>query len=299
MISRHQQDQFRAYGEARAYFVANPQLLIRLEKVLTVALREILTDGLDEIRRDYDEASLLYPFWKHYPPDHRGRAPVGDQYPWIEVGEHAIGCKLPRLLAPRFGIRDTGLPTGSDQRFVVTSDAISRATGGFTNAAWLFIDIKSVGPRDDQPHTVMSHNQVSGNGIWKSAADGVTNGILTATGLHASHDFHATLPPIYVLSDGTVAPIVSIALKPVYKMLPPEAGAQNSGQPLGRIDIASIPNGILLTVKPNYLAKYPGLLFPGKDDKSKNPKKLRARISFDILAVIDKWRIQSIAIADR
>lgn len=65
-------------------------------------------------------------------------------------------------------------------------------------------------------------------------------------------------------------------------------------QPLLRIGLATIPNGLLLTKNPGYLNKYPGLLFPGKDDKTKNPLKVRARIDFGILEKIDPWRYQEI-----
>lgn len=295
MINTHRQNQFKAYNAARDYFIANPNSLIELEMFLTNHLVSIITENILDIKQDYNEASYLYPFWENYPPEDRGRQPIKDQYPWIEVGEHAIGSKLPRLLAQSFRIRDTGLPTGSDQRFVLTHDTIKTATNSYTDSAWFFIDIKSVGPRDDQNHTVMSHNQVSGDGIWINPTDGVKNTILQATGTRAAHDFHASLPPVFVLSDGTIAPLVMIALKPVYKMLPADIiGARNNGQPLERIDIACIPNGLLLTQQPNYLAQHKGLLFPGKDDKSKDPRKLRARVSFELLQKIASWRVQTI-----
>lgn len=295
MIHQFQGEQFKAYTEARAHFIENYQKLIDLEKELTNALFGILKANIEEIKRDYNEASYLYPFWKNYPPEDRGRQPIKDQYPWIEVGEHAIGSKLPRLLERYFGIRDTGLPTGADQRFVLTHDKIRAATGGFTNAAWMFVDIKSVGPRDDQDHTVMSHNQVSGDGIWNTPEEGVKNSILEAVGARASHDFHASLPPIFVLSDGVVAPLVMIALKPVYKMLgAAKNGDRNGGQPLERVDIACIPNGLLLTQNPNYLKSHRGLLFPGKDDKTKDPRKLRARVSFELLKRLGQWRVQTL-----
>jgi hypothetical protein len=63
-----------------------------------------------------------------------------------------------------------------------------------------------------------------------------------------------------------------------------------------RLDVACIPNGILLIIDPGYLRKYPELLFPGKDDKSKDPRKMRARISFRILRQIAPWRHQSLVI---
>ena len=252
MINLHRQSQFAVYNKARKHFIANSNSLIELERLLTVNLVSIITANINELKQDYNEASYLYPFWQNYPPEDRGHMPVKDQYPWIEVGEHAIGSKLPRLLERSFQVKDTGLPTGSDQRFVLTDDSIGTATGGYTNSAWLFIDIKSVGPRDDQHHTVMSHNQVSGDGIWTTPPDGVKNTILLATGTRATHDFHASLPPIYVLSDGTVAPLVMIAIKPVYRMLQTNVvGARNDGL-IG-------PDGFCWSQETSF--KFPGTLY--------------------------------------
>jgi hypothetical protein len=299
VINLYRQQQFQLYNSARNYFIARPNALIELERFLTNHIVSLVQSNLAEIKNDYNEASYLYPFWENYPPEDRGRQPIMDQYPWLEVGEHAIGAKLPRLLVNSFDVRDTGIPTGADQRFVISSKNILEATQGFTNSAWLFIDIKSVGPRDDQDHTVMSHNQVSGDGTWENSQAGVRNSILQAIGARASHDFHASIPPIYVLSDGTIAPVVIIALKPVYQMLQANhSNIRNNGQPLERIDVACIPNGLLLTKNPNYLNTYRGILFPGKDDKSKDPRKLRVRVSFSLLKEIHPWRVESILVAD-
>jgi len=299
VINLYRQQQFQLYNSARNYFIASPNALIELERFLTNHIVSLVKSNLAEIKNDYNEASYLYPFWENYPPEDRGRQPIMDQYPWLEVGEHAIGAKLPRLLVNSFDVRDTGIPTGADQRFVISSENILEATQGFTNSAWLFIDIKSVGPRDDQDHTVMSHNQVSGDGTWENSQAGVRNSILQAIGARASHDFHASIPPIYVLSDGTIAPVVIIALKPVYQMLQANhSNIRNNGQPLERIDVACIPNGLLLTQNPNYLNTYRGILFPGKDDKSKDTRKLRVRVSFSLLKEIHPWRVESILVAD-
>lgn len=289
--------QFDIYNQQRTTLIGDPALIIDLERLLTDYLHDCLTQNLEEIVRDYNEATYLHPFWKNYPPEDRGRQPIKDQYPWIEVGEHAIGCKLPRIFERDFAVRDTGLPTGADQRFILSGDQIRDVTKGLTDSVWLFIDIKSIGPRDDQDHTVMSHNQVSGDGVWSTPENGVVNAIMQATGKRANHDFHCSMPPLYVLSDRTVTPVVIIALKPVYRMLPArQEDYRNAGQPLDRIDLACIPNGLLLTENPGYLTRYPGLLFPGKDDKSKDPRKLRARVSFDILRTIAPWRYRSINI---
>jgi hypothetical protein len=70
--------------------------------------------------------------------------------------------------------------------------------------------------------------------------------------------------------------------------------SEKQGQPLKRIAVVSIPNGILLAENPNYLQMYRGLLFPGKDDKEKDPRKTCACVSFAILRQIDQWRYKDI-----
>jgi hypothetical protein len=292
MFDKYLNSQFKLYNDARKLLISQPQILIELERYLTELFRDALEGELENIVRDYNEASYLYPFWQNYPPDNRGRMPRGDQFPWIEVGEHAIGDKLPRLLRKDFEVEEVGIPTGPDERLVVSNNRIKEITNGLTSSAWLFIDIKSAGPRDDAWHSVMSHNQISGNGEWTIPSEGVRNKIMTATGLRRSHPFHSSVPPLFVLSDGRIVPVVNIVLKPVYGMesLTNEGG---TGQPLSKIVTACIPNGLLLEENPGYLKEFPGLLFPGKDDKTTNPMKVRARVSFEILETINKWRVES------
>ena len=296
MFNSARNNQFQEYTKARNYFITNFTQLIELEQKLTNYLYSILSHNIAEITRDYNEASALFPFWQQYPPDERGRKPVGDQYPWIEVGEHAIGDKLPRLLEKDFEIRDPGLPSGPDKRFLIKDKEIQRITNNLTDSVWLFVDIKSVGPRDDFDHTVMSHNQITGDGVWDTIDTGIKNSILIAKGRNTQHNFHCAIPPIYVLSDGTVAPVITIALKPVYSMLSLKTPGNTGGQPLSRITLAAIPNGLLLLENPKYLATYPHLFFPGKDDKGKNPLKVRCRVDFAILKKIDAWRVQDLHI---
>lgn len=291
MFNTNRKNQFEIYGHARNFFLKNPDCLINIEAFIMQHLSTFITQKKDEIKRDYDEASHLFPFWQNYPPDERGRSPKGDQFPWIEVGEHVFCPKISRYLNENFTVRDTGIPTGPDDRYVIQSEKIKEILG-ITNSVWIFLDIKSVGPRDDQDHTVMSHNQISGNGKWDLIETGIINDILTAEGQRATHPFHCAIPPLFVLSDGTIVPVIQIVLKPVYTMLS-LSGTEN-GQPLKRVTLASIPNGLLLTENPNYLKQYPGLLFPGKDDKGKDPRKMRARVSFDILRKIASWRYVNI-----
>ena len=281
--------QHALYNKAIKYYSEHFDALVKIENFVMNEILHFIDLHAPEIKRDYNEASYLYPFWKNYPPLDRGRAPIGDQYPWIEVGEQVFGNKLARYFAANFTVKDTGIPSGSDDRCIISSERIKEILG-ITDSVWVFIDIKSAGPRDDFGHAVMSPYQISGSGEWENVSDGMTNQPIKATGKIASHDFLCSMPPIYILSDGTIVPLVTFVIKPVYSMIYNEAG-ETDGQPLNKIKVASIPNGVLLTKAPNYMATYPGLFFPGKDDKGKDPRKIRARVSFDILHVIDKWRV--------
>ena len=296
MFNKYRKEQYHLYNKARKHFIKNPNQIIELEKYISQIIWDFINNNIEVIIEDYNEASKLYPFWQEYPPDDRGRKPKGDQYPWIEVGEHTICPKLSRYLSNRFRIKDSGIPTGPDERYVISSKDISKITKGYTNSVWVFVDVKSVGPRDDQEHTVMSHNQISGDGTWKKINAGVRNKVINAKGKRASHDFYCAIPPIYILSDQTILPVIQIVIKPVYKMLDMEEDGTDKGQPLHKIVLITIPNGLLLFHKPGYLKKYPGLFFPGKDDKQKNLKKRRARVSFNILTNIDSWRVQKMEI---
>lgn len=290
MYKEHRQDTFEIYNMARNTCIENPNLLIGLEKELSFLCKHYLKENYEEFEKDYNEANYLQPFWKNYPPDDRGKMPVGDQVPWIEVGEHAIGHKLNRFISSDFHIREVGLPSGADNRFVISSPQFERITDGFTDSVMAFIDIKSVGPRDDFEHTVISPYQVSGDGLWETWESAMRNSPMRATGNRVSHPFFPAIAPIYVLSDGTIAPTVHIFIKPIYRMLSLEDRGF-VGQPLNHIRIICVPNGLLLSTNPNYLRQYPGLFFPGKDDKSKPPAKVRCRVSFDLLYRIDPWRV--------
>lgn len=296
MFTKYANEQFAAYHKAVDYFKAHPERLIEAEHFVMKEILHFIDIHLPEIRRDYDEASYLYSFWRNYPPEDRGRKPKGDQYPWIEVGEQVFGNKLARHFNANFNVKDSGLPSGSDDRCVISSPRIGEILG-ITDSVWVFIDIKSEGPRDSADHSVMSTNQVSGSGDWKNVEDGIKNKPILAQGQRAKHPFYCTLSPVYVLSDNTIAPLLTFAIKPIYDM--PAEDGKTTGQPLLRIKIASIPNGILLTQKPNYTKKYPGLFFPGKDDRTTNPRKARARVSFALLREIAPWRVNEITLQNK
>lgn len=282
---------FDKYTTGKSFFVSQPDTLIRIERYVSDIINTTIVDNFTELEHDYNEASYLNPFWANYPPEERGRAPVGDQVPWIEVGEHAIGHKLNRIIAQDYTVSEVGLPSGADNRFVLRSDEISNITKGLTDSAFVFLDIKSVGPRDDFDHTVISPYQVSGDGLWNAPSENMENSTMLASGQRATHTFYPAIAPIYVLTDGTIAPTIHLFVKPVYTMLSMNPGGK-IGQPLNYIKSICVPNGLLLTINPNYLKTYPSLFFPGKDDKKKDPKKVRVRVSFSLLDIIDGWRVQ-------
>lgn len=278
------------YNRAKAFFCSNPDTLINIERYVSSIVNDTIANHFEELICDYNEASYLNAFWAEYPPDNRGRSPIGDQIPWIEVGEHAIGHKLNRLIAANYEMREVGLPSGADNRFILISDEIAEITSGFTDRVFAFLDIKSVGPRDNSDHTVVSPYQVSGNGKWDNPEENVVNDTMLARGNSTSHIFYPAIAPIYSMTDGTIAPSVHLFVKPIYKMLNLTADGM-VGQPLEAIKNICLPNGLLLTAAPNYLGEYPGLFFPGKDVKSKDPRKIRVRVSFEILRNIAPWRI--------
>lgn len=285
---------FERYHDAYNYFSENSAALIQLEKYIVTLVNNIILSNYPEIEHDYNEASYLYPFWANYPPDNRGRAPIGDQIPWIEVGEHSVGHKLCRLISQNYRISETGLPSGADNRFILYSPDIYTITSGLTDCAFIHLDIKSVGPRDDADHTVISPYQVSGDGIWQDPEGNMHNSPMLAAGKRASHLFYPALPPIYVLTNGDIAPTIHLFIKPVYQMLS-LSKSNRRGQPLSSIKSICVPNGLLLTSDPCYLNQYPGLFFPGKDDQNKDPQKMRVRVSFSILRQIAPWRITNFA----
>lgn len=278
------------YNRVRGYLISDPDALILLECYITCLVNDIIGANYLEIEHDYNEASYLHPFWASYPPDGQGKSAAGDQIPWLEVGEHAVGHKLSRLIASDYQIAEIGLPTGADNRFVLYSDEISDITHETTDCAFVHLTIKSVGPGSDQGSTIVSPNQISGNGIWEQSADNVENALITASGPDCYHAFHPAIPPIYTMTDGKTAPTIHLFIQPSYRTLSlePEAGR---GQPLKSIQSVCVPNGLLLTCQPNYLSAYPDLL--RLEEAESDPGNVCARISLDILSQIDRWRVSS------
>ncbi len=295
MYSIYRNDMFNTYSKARQYYIANTDKLIELEKFMAEKVKSLIEVHLDEIVHDFNEASYLYPFWAQYPPLDRGRSPRGDQTPWIEVGEQAVGEKIKRYATEVFeSVDDIAVPDGPDHRISVRDSKIGDILDN-TDAAMLFLDSKTVGPRDDKDEIVVSPNQVSGNGSWTSVVENVANDCIFARGQRAFQQFQPALSPLIVGSDNVVRPVVLIFIKPVYSMNNQDGG---TGQPLNKIKLMTIPNGLLLSYGPSYLNQYADnhFFYPGKDDKSTNILKKRVRINANILKDIADWRYQIIDI---
>src|SRR6266568_2719621 len=125
---------------------------------------------------------------------------------------------------------------------------------------------------------VASPHQIAGDGLsWRN---GVINSQVEVTGPKASMKFQPELPPFYILNDHILL-CMTYFLKVVYTV-------QDVGdQPLHYLELACIPNGLLLFDGPNY-ARTKGLLIPGKDERRILKKRTRIRLA--PLAALANWR---------
>lgn len=289
MFNKHSTEQRDRYEFARDFFSAYPEKLEMAEKYLMRCISETLMDFRDEFRDDYNEANYLFPFWGSYPPSDRGRKPVGDQVPWIEVGEHSIGHRVERLMGSRFAIREIGMPSGTDDRFLLSNSRLKDILE-VTSSVMVFLDVKSSGPRESHDDLVVSPYQVSGDGVWGAAFPSITNTIVDVSGSRADNQFQPAISPVLCLSDGTIAPVIHLFLKTIYTMIQDDEN-NTIGQPLQLIKLACLPNGIELFVNPGLHFSNRGLLYPGKDERKTPLEKRRARVSLIKLQEIDAWRV--------
>ncbi len=255
------------YFRIRSALEANQNQLHAVEQRYMQFLVETTLSIADAIYRDFGYAKDLYPFWTNYPPRQRGRSPTGQSTPWGEVGEKTIGLRLTRAIAENDpSIFYPGLPLGGDIRFA-------------TNDALIHFDIKLTGPNDNPDEIVASPHQISGDGLhWEN--NGVKNSLVTVQGSKASMDFQPELPPLYVLEDTTKV-CLTYFLKAVYTV------QSLSEQPLKYLELACVPNGLLMFAGPSYASRR-GLLIPGKDKKHYIKKRTRVRLSE--LSNLGFWR---------
>ncbi len=232
------------YFAIRAKLVTEYQsAIIDLKHKYTDFLVNIILSTIAGTYRDFCQATELLPFWVNYPPLQRGRAPSGTSIPWGEVGEKTISARLIRAIALEDpSITYPGLPLGGDIRFA-------------TDDAYIHFDLKLTGPNDNAHEIVASPHQIAGDG--RSCNGGVNNSPVTVKGARAEMSFQPELPPFYVL-DGRILLCLTYFLKAVYTV-------QNIGdQPLHYLELACVPNGLLLFDGPNYF-QVQGLFIPGKD----------------------------------
>lgn len=108
------------YFIEREKFTKDLSQIEKIEEAYTnILLNDILLPTAENIFKDFSERALkLVPFWKNYPPEQRGRQPIGNSIPWLELGEKTIGSNIIGKLASRFDdITFPGLPTGGDHSF--------------------------------------------------------------------------------------------------------------------------------------------------------------------------------------
>jgi hypothetical protein len=254
------------YLRIRNDIAARSDELLAAERRYMTLLTDIVSKAAPQIVADFDRAVELLPFWINYQPRQRGRAYSGTSIPWSEVAETAIGSNIVRAICESdLSVKFPGLPSGADIRFA-TEDAL------------IHFDVKVTGPNDRADEVVASPNQVSGNGVaWNN---GLVNSPVVVHGKRATMQFQPELSPFYVM-EGKILLCLTYFLKGVY------AVEQMGHQPISYFELICVPNGLLLFDGPVY-ANTPGLLIPGKDEKTFVKK--RTRIRLEPLGEIAAWR---------
>lgn len=257
------------YEDARAHFLSNPAHIISVEKKQTRFFLQCIMDHIEDIQKDFNQAGYLTEFWMSNPPENRGYAPKGDKIPWSEVGETTVTPNIVRAVSNRVpDVEFPGLPSGADTRFLL-------------NGHVTHFDVKATGPTDRTDEVVASPNQVSGDGaIWTE--NGVDNSQFDVYGPRGGHTpFKAELSPLYEIN-GNWGLCTTFFLKSVYEVI------ERGKQPLTYLELACVPNGLLLFEDPFYADQIDGLLTPGKDTQgTAHP---RTRIKLGPLSKIDPWR---------
>lgn len=254
------------YLSVRSTILSRIDELIDAERRYMRFLTEIVSKAAPQIVADFDRAIELLPFWINYQPRQRGRAYSGTSIPWSEVAETTIGSNIIRKISESSEkINFPGLPSGADIRFA-TDDVL------------IHFYVKVTGPNDRADEVVASPNQISGDGVaWKA---GLVNSPVVVRGQRATMKFQPELAPFYLM-EGKVLFCLTYFLKGIYIV------ERLGYQPINYIELICVPNGLLLFDGPLY-AKTPGLLIPGKDEKTFAKKRTRVRLG--PLGEIGDWR---------
>lgn len=255
------------YQLVRTKYMSSPKAIIAKEKEYFDLILEGLKNKYFDIKKDFNDASVLEDYWKKYAPKQRGNKPRDDAYPWGEVGEKVLDAYFYKIVNEIFSnVRFTGLPYGHDTRFT-TADA------------FIQLDIKSTGPNDNPDEVVSSPNQVSGDGVSFDES-GITNSPVLVQGPRRDFWFQPELPPFYII-DGVPKITLTYYLKCVYEVI------KKGEQPLSYLELICVPNGLIMFETLKYYRKR-GLLTPGKDEQLFKHK--RTRIKLTPLAEIASWR---------
>lgn len=265
------------YFLSRENLSKNLQQIIDIERYYTqFLLNEIILPVAEDIWSNFTLDPLkLLPFWKNYPPEQRGRGPIGTSVPWLELGEKTISSNIIKALGSKGdNITFPGLPTGGDIRFA-------------DKKVYIHLDVKLTGPNDNANEVVVPPNQVSGDGIsWN---DGVLNSTWPVRRVRSgeiNYHFQPKLPPIYILNDNTL-----ICLTYFFDAIYDVTGFGN--HPIKYFELVCVPNGLLMFDGPK-LANTPNLIIAGKDDKTTPDDAKRIRIRLEPLSKINNWRATKI-----
>ncbi|MCI0700494.1 MAG: BglI family type II restriction endonuclease [Planctomycetia bacterium] len=264
-----------AYNTVRAEFLKNKGAsLIQVEEAVTFELLSGLLQRAKAIKADFDLAIALRMYWEEYAPLQRGHKPREDAYPWGEVGEKVIEGHLYSAANQLYpALRFPGLPYGHDVRFL-------------TNTAFVQIDVKSTGPTDNADEIVASPNQVTGEG--RLVSGWVQHKTRKVKGDQSTIKFRPELSP-FVFIENKLYPVLTYYVKVVYSV------RAKGDQPLEYVELACVPNGLLMFDGPKY-HKRKGLLIPGKDEVE--VKRKRTRIRLDPLSKIHDWRCVKMVLKD-
>ena len=246
------------------------KFIIELEKSVMMSLLAGLYQYAAQIKADFDLAMDFRVCWELYAPLQRGHKPRDDAFPWGEVGEKVVEAHLYSMLDQVFtkGLRFPGIPYGHDVRFL-------------TDEAFVQIDVKSTGPTDNADEVVASPNQVTGDGLFENNL--MMNTTVQVTGERSTIDFRPELSPFVVIG-GKLYPVLTYYIKTVYDV------RSKGDQPLSYMELACVPNGLLMFAGPRYHENNAGLLIPGKDEQHVQRK--RTRIRLEPLAALPNgdWR---------
>lgn len=260
------------YHRIRKFLLRNTEGLINLEKRYMDFLTGMIMASVTDIDRDFLRAGELIPFWTHYSPRQRGRAPTGLATPWSEVGQTTISLHLLQaIVRSAEQVTFPGLPFGGDLRFA-------------SKQALLHVDVKSTGPNDNPDEVVVPPQQLSGDGAeWKDGVRNTPHFVRASRGIETKgFNFQPKLAPFYTL-DGKVKVCLTFFLKGIYTVNAP------GNQPLSYLELVCVPNGLLLFDSYKY-AGVKGLFIAGKDDKTVPESYKRVRVRLPPLAQFAPWR---------